>query len=128
MNQHWRRCFDCGHEAIHDDDIVPEVLCKNPTCKSQDTRKMTVQYPMGSRADPNAINASIARLIRSLDISARIEFDHVAALCLKMSLLKCSLEDLPTPLLTVRKATAQAGIAFARSAGTTFIHIQWTGA
>ena len=36
MERHKRTCWDCGNVAEHDDNIVPEVLCKK--CGSQDTR------------------------------------------------------------------------------------------
>lgn len=36
MPLHERRCFDCGCHAMHEDNVAPEVCCKN--CGSQDTR------------------------------------------------------------------------------------------
>ncbi len=40
---HKRKCWDCGSVAVHMDNIVPEVLCKQ--CGSQDTRRLKDDKP-----------------------------------------------------------------------------------
>ena len=42
MNPGERRCWDCGNVAMHEDNIVPHVLCRK--CGSQDTR-LTRKHP-----------------------------------------------------------------------------------
>ena len=39
-NANWRKCWDCGSESLHMDNVTPWVLCQH--CKSQDTRLMKV--------------------------------------------------------------------------------------
>ncbi len=36
---HWRKCRDCGNQAIHAESFTPWVLCRK--CGSQDTRRET---------------------------------------------------------------------------------------
>ncbi len=38
MEAHKRKCWDCGNVALHEESVVPNVLCKQ--CGSQDTRKV----------------------------------------------------------------------------------------
>ncbi len=38
MSAHKRKCWDCGNVALHDDSVVPHVLCKH--CGSHDTRRL----------------------------------------------------------------------------------------
>ncbi len=40
---HQRKCWDCGNIAVHTDNIVPQVLCKQ--CGSQDTRRVKEEGP-----------------------------------------------------------------------------------
>lgn len=42
--QHYRRCWDCGHINTYASGIIPECLCRK--CKSADTRKMKNEPPL----------------------------------------------------------------------------------
>lgn len=60
--RHQRKCHDCGNVAMHDDRVIPWVLCTK--CGSQDTRPTTgriIPPQGGASSAPPAKVATVPR-------------------------------------------------------------------
>lgn len=73
MPAHKRKCWDCGSVALHEDSIVPHVLCRQ--CGSRDTRRLR-ELPQPVACSRSELTVECLRALRFDDCYGNNFFCH----------------------------------------------------